>query len=143
MEEKKEANESTYKCMKTNKHNKEYSMKQWVLRLVISIIVIGLILPLFAEIIVGIFWPNNVKGIEVWNQFISVVLGIVATVLSMVSIFLGFKSYDDSAELMTISMQSFDHIKNVESEVDWIRTGFLRYVIDGTPSWSPENVAEK
>lgn len=38
----------------------------------------------------------NPYGAEVWNQFVSIALGIVATILSIVSMYLGFKNSDES-----------------------------------------------
>lgn len=125
---------------------REYSLKRWAFLLVTTVIFVGLVLPLFAEIVVGIIWPDKVKGIEVWNQFSSVILGIVATVLSIVSMFMGFKSYEDSSNLTTLCMQSFDHIQNVEKEFNLIKSDLFQIVIKqmkAPNSWSPDNVPEK
>lgn len=79
---------------------KKYAMRKWVYWLVFGTIIAGLIVPYGAQVICTIWFPNASVGLDVWNQFVSIALGIVATVLSIVSLIMGFKNYDD-----TLSMQ--------------------------------------
>ena len=78
----------------------KYSMRKWVCWLVFGTIIVGLIVPYGAQVICTIWFPDASVGLDVWNQFVSIALGIVATVLSIVSLIMGFKNYDD-----TLAMQ--------------------------------------
>lgn len=123
---------------------RDYSLKGWVVFLVTTVLVVGFIFPLFAEVILGSFFPSNVNGVETWNQFTSIILGIIATVLSLVSMFMGFKSYDDSVELQKTCVLTFDHIKSVEQKMD--RMGYFSHetaVQTKTPTWNPENIEQR
>ena len=102
-------------------HERDYPLKGWVLTLIIIILLVGFIFPLFAEVIIGTYWPCHVKGVEVWNQFTSVVLGIIATVLSIVSIIMGFKSYDDSAELSEKCIRILERTDTVATDLRSLR----------------------
>ena len=123
---------------------KEYSLKRWVLILIVVVLLVGFVFPMFAEIIIGTLYPEQVKGVEVWNQFTSIILGIVATVLSLVSMFMGFKSYDDSVELQKTCVQMFEHIKTVERHVDNMSSFSVQSEVkDQRQNWEPENIPQR
>lgn len=64
------------------------------------IIFIGILIPFGCQFVIPLFIETkNVSGVEVWNQFTSMILGIVATILSIVSLKMGF----DSAETARIT----------------------------------------
>lgn len=111
------SNSTNEKCEKKSLWEREYSLKVWCFRLLLWVILIGFIFTLFAEVIIGTWMPSRVRGVETWNQFTSVILGIVATVVSIVSVFMGFKSYDDSSKLQLTCIQTLDHIKNMEQNL--------------------------
>ncbi len=124
--------------------SREHSLKTWTFGLLLIVVLIGFIFPLFAEVIIGTWFPARVRGVEVWNQFTSVILGVVATVLALVSMFMGFKSYDDSSELQKTCLQTLEHIKLLERDVHEIP---LRFRFDQeTPyppskkNWAEENM---
>lgn len=64
------------------------------------IIFIGILIPFACQFVIPLFIETkNISGVEVWNQFTSMILGIVATILSIVSLKMGF----DSAETARIT----------------------------------------
>ena len=70
--------------------------------IVYSLIIIGAIIPFAAQFILPlkIYFKTGtlveIPHIEIWNQFVSMILGIVATVLSIVSLKMCFDSADDA-----------------------------------------------
>ena len=72
-----------------------------------TIILVGAIIPFGAQFILPFFFPDKqIAGAEVWNQYVSIILGVVATITSIVSLVLGFKSeeYSNATELRTREM---------------------------------------
>lgn len=70
------------------------------------IIFIGILVPFACQFIIPLFnETKNISGVEVWNQFVSIVLGIVATILSIVSLKMGFDSAE-SARTTELKTQS-------------------------------------
>lgn len=67
--------------------------------LILSTIFIGGIVPFAAQFLFpSIFKDYSPVGAEVWNQYVSIILGIVATVLSIISLVLCFRSEDRSKD---------------------------------------------
>lgn len=100
--------------------HKQYGLKRWVFRLIIITIIVGLIVPFAAEAILPLFTAETAKienGLAVWNQFVSIILGIVATVLSIVSIIMGFKNYEDTLAVQEKYMQALERIEAISSDV--------------------------
>ena len=124
---------------------KEYSLKAWVLYLVTFVLGVGFIFPLFAEVIIGTLYPNHVAGVTVWNQFTSIILGVVATVLSLVSMFMGFKSYDDSARLQETCIKTLERLESMRKQFDRMESRFnVEADVRGAPTdWRPEAIKQR
>lgn len=61
------------------------------------IVLIGAIVPFAAQFVLPFYFPDKqIAGAEVWNQYVSIILGIVATITSIVSLVLGFRSEEQS-----------------------------------------------
>lgn len=72
-------------------------LKTMAFCLILSTIFIGGIVPFAAQFLFpSIFKEYSPVGAEVWNQYVSIILGIVATVLSIISLVLCFRSEDRS-----------------------------------------------
>lgn len=70
------------------------------------IIFIGILVPFACQFVIPLFIETkDISGIEVWNQFVSMILGIVATILSIVSLKMGFDSAE-SARVTELKTQS-------------------------------------
>ena len=71
--------------------------KHLIYGLIIAVILIGGIIPFGAQFWLPFFKEEAfVGGAEVWNQYVSIVLGIVATILSIVSLKMCFSSEESS-----------------------------------------------
>ncbi len=67
--------------------------------LIFGIILIGCIVPFAAQFILPFFYPESkIAGAEVWNQYVSIVLGVVATITSIVSLVLSLRSEEQAYE---------------------------------------------
>lgn len=76
---------------------KSQNFKNNIFTLIIIIAIIGLIIPYSGEVILPFFCSKEkIQGIQVWNQFVSMILGVVATIMSIVSLYLCFKSEEKS-----------------------------------------------
>lgn len=97
--------------------HKQYGMKKWVFNLIIITIGLGAIVPFASEAICTIWFPNVVLGLNTWNQFVSIILGIIATVLSIVSIIMGFKNYEDTLSVQEKYMQALEQISHIAQDL--------------------------
>ncbi len=71
--------------------------KKGIYIIITVIALVGAVVPFAAQFILPFFFYNQqVVGAEVWNQYVSIILGIVATITSIVSLILGFKSEEQS-----------------------------------------------
>lgn len=65
--------------------------------LLCGVILIGGLVPFAAQFICPFIFPDRpIAGAEVWNQYVSIVLGIVATILSIVSLKMCFISEEQT-----------------------------------------------
>lgn len=127
---------------------KQYGMKRWVYGIIITVISLGLIVPFFSEAVCTIWFPDISLGINTWNQFVSIILGIVATVLSIVSLIMGFKNYEDGLDLHEKHIATLDKIQSISEDVSDVkgtlqRIGILSDIQNDTPSIPPKLKWEK
>ena len=114
-----------------NKKNKKYvPTRVLVYRLVFGLSIIGLIVPFAAEFVLPFFFKDvEIAGVSVWNQYISMILGVVAAIMSVVSLVLCYQSEKNTttayhqiektlaimqAELKSISKKQDDISNNVQ-----------------------------
>lgn len=97
--------------------HKQYGLKKWVFCVIRSAIILGIIAPFAAETIFPFLCKNQyvLNHLSTWNQFVSIVLGVVAVVLSIVSIIMSFKNYDDTYKL---SEKYTIQLSNMEKMID-------------------------
>lgn len=70
-----------------------------IYRLIFGLSILGLIVPFAAQFVLPFFFPDvNVAGVEVWNQFVGIILGMIATIMSIVSLVLCYRSDHNSTE---------------------------------------------
>lgn len=110
--------------------HKQYAMKKWVFWIIITVIFLGAIVPFLAEAICAIWCPSRADVIGTWNQFVSIVLGIVATLLSIVSIIMGFKNYEDTLHVQEKYMMSFHELSIIAKDLSHLKNNVDR-VLDG------------
>lgn len=111
--------------------HKQYGMKKWVFNLIIITIVLGAIIPFASETICTFWFPDVATGLNTWNQFVSIILGIIATVLSIVSIIMGFKNYEDTLAIQEKYMEALEKISLIAKDLNNVR--------DDVNKWSAFN----
>lgn len=88
--------------------------KEKVYKLIISVVLIGAIVPFAVQFILPIFKPCvKIVGVEVWNQYVGIILGIIATITSIVSLVLGFKSKEESYDTERRTRDLLQDIKGI------------------------------
>lgn len=118
---------------------KQYGLKKWVYGIIITVIIIGLIVPFFSEVICTIWFPNTTTGLSTWNQFVSIILGIVATILSIVSLIMGFKNYEDALDLHEKNVKTLDDIASLSKDVNDVKAGLEKItVLSDTKNETPK-----
>ncbi len=76
-----------------------------------TIIFLGGLVPFAAQFLLPLLYKNaNVAGAEVWNQYVSIVLGIVATILSVVSLKMCFLNDEQSRQTELKTQEILDKI---------------------------------
>lgn len=84
---------------KKTANNHKKPTRYYVFLLILIFGILGLIVPFAAEFILPFFFESKkIEGITVWNQFVSMILGIIATIMSVVSLVLCYQSEDKSNE---------------------------------------------
>ena len=97
--------------------HKQYGMKTWVFKLIVIVIFLGVIVPFASEVICSLWFPDVTMGLSTWNQFVSIILGIVATLLSIVSMIMGFKNYEDALAIQEKYTKSQSDIGEIKRAV--------------------------
>lgn len=86
-------------------------MKKSAYILIYSTIFLGAMVPFAAQFLFPAIWETySPAGAEVWNQYVSIILGIVATVLSIVSLILSFRSQDRSEKADLELKRTFENL---------------------------------
>lgn len=80
-------------------------------------IFVGAIVPFWAKAVCTVWFPDVGLGLNVWNQFVSIILGITATILSIVSIIMGFKNYEDTLSVQEKYMQALQEISKIAQDI--------------------------
>ena len=101
--------------------HKQYAMKKWVFHLIVITISLGAIVPFASEVLCTIWFPEASLGLNTWNQFVSIILGIIATILSIVSIIMGFKNYEDTLSVQEKYMQALEQISGMAKDLNNVR----------------------
>jgi len=96
------------------------SHKKFVYTSITIITILGAIVPFAAQFILPFFFPDKkLAGAEIWNQYVSIVLGVIATLMSIISLKLSFDNVEQSYETELNTQQLlFDlklHLNNIEN----------------------------
>lgn len=81
------------------KYTESINFKNMMYKVIAIILCIGAIGPFLAQCILPFFIDESIQidSLQLWNQYVSMILGLVALLMSIVSMYLGFKNSDDSA----------------------------------------------
>ena len=89
--------------------------KNAIYQLIFYIVLIGAIVPFGSQFVLPFFYPDKqIAGAEVWNQYVSIILGVVATITSIVSLVLGFKSEEQSN---ATELRTRDMLQSIETRI--------------------------
>lgn len=131
------------------------SHKKYVYGIILLLSITGLLVPFAAQFVLPFFFPKqNVAGAEIWNQYVSIILGIVATLMSIVSLKMSFDNVNQSHQTELKTRDLFHniekHLKDIEhnqgnylTKSDIVSLGILtnKYVIESEHSintqWIP------
>lgn len=100
-----------------NNDNDLLPMKKWVFTMIIIVITIGVIVPFGAQFLLPMFFPTQAAEAEVWNTYVSIILGLVATILSIVSMIMGFKNYEDTLVAQDRHFQLIQELGLMKNEI--------------------------
>lgn len=90
----------------------------WIFILVIGVILFGGLVPFAAQFIFPFVFPNiPISGAEIWNQYVSIILGIVATILSIVSLKMCFSSEEQTHETNIRVQKALDDLDKAVDKV--------------------------
>ena len=86
--------------------------------LIMITIITGGIVPFAAQFLFPTLFHDYIPaGAEVWNQYVSIILGIVATTLSIISLVLCFRSEDRSEKSNTELNETFNRLNDKVDEI--------------------------
>ena len=60
---------------------------------------------------------DNEKALSIWNGYVSIALGFVATTLSIVSLALNFKTYDDALEVQRSAVKTLESVETIKQDI--------------------------
>lgn len=100
---------------------KTLSHKKFVYGTIIVIVISGVLIPFAAQFILPFFFPdNNIAGVEIWNQYVSIILGVTATLMSIISLKLSFdnveQSYETELRTQKLLYNLELHLNNIENK---------------------------
>lgn len=77
----------------------------------LSICLIGIIFPYGAQCILPFFITSDeLYGLEMWNQYVGLILGVVATVMSIISLKMSFDNVQESRKTEKQTSDNLHHI---------------------------------
>lgn len=75
----------------------KYGLRKWIFWFILIFVVVGLMGPFVAQCLLSVgVYKDQIDGLGMWNQYVGIVLGIVATILSLVSLVMGFHSTNEA-----------------------------------------------
>ena len=88
----------------------KYGLRKWSIGIISGVVLVGCLGPFIAQCILPFFVPCcSINGLEMWNQYVGIILGVVATILSIVSLVMSFHSSD---EAYIQQREAFDRYKS-------------------------------
>lgn len=99
------------------------SHKKYVYNIITILSLVGLIVPFASQFILPFFFPYcKVVGVEIWNQYVSIILGVVATLMSVISLKLSFdnveQSYQTELRTQKLLYDIDSHLNDIEHNQD-------------------------
>ncbi len=102
--------------------DEKYGLKKCVFRGILFVISLGALGPYIAECIISPLFPGSAEDLSIWNQYVGIILGVVATVVSIVSMIMGFRNFDETLSLQQIYLSTLNQITLVSQKVEDVKT---------------------
>lgn len=123
MKERKPNGSQTIIIKEVHDEPKILSHKKYVYNVIFWLSLIGLIVPFASQFILPFFFPCcKVAGVEIWNQYVSIILGVVATLMSVISLKLSFdnveQSYQTELRTQELLYKIDSHLNDIEHNQD-------------------------
>lgn len=110
-------------CRSASNKEKKYLMRtRHLIYLILAIVLAsGIVGPFIWQCVAKNL--DTEKALTIWNGFVSIALGFVATTLSIVSLAMNFKTYDDATKMQDRAVETLESIKSIQRDMNEIRTG--------------------
>ncbi len=114
----------------------KYGLKKWIFKFIFWFVVIGFMGPFIAQCWLSVFATDlqniHMDGLIMWNQYVGIVLGIVATILSIVSLVMGFHSTSEAYEQQRIAFDQYEAtielLRKVKTDVEDVKSSVGKYL---------------
>ena len=122
------------KCINIRKQRGEEDMmilnviKKRTLIFMFIIIFVGLLVPFAAQWIPEEYLPWEIQA-DIWNSYVSIILGIVATFCSLLSIYLAFYAQNQTIKSNNDTIDDFNEIRR-EINNSVLRLGYIEKMMD-------------
>ena len=122
------------KCINIRKQRGEEDMmilnviKKRTLIFMFAIIFVGLLVPFAAQWIPEEYLPWDIQA-DIWNSYVSIILGIVATFCSLLSIYLAFYAQNQTIKSNNDTIDDFNEIRR-EINNSVLRLGYIEKMMD-------------
>lgn len=106
--------------------SKTIDHKIFIYTVITIIAILGALVPFASQFILPFFYPcYKITGAEVWNQYVSIILGVVATLMSIISLKLSFDNVDQSH---ITELRNIEILHQIESKLSDIKHGQEDYL---------------
>ena len=105
-----------------NHLDSKYGLRKWVFRSILFVVLIGALGPFIAQCILTCVNSDADGGLSMWNQYVGIILGIVATILSIVSMIMGFSNYDETLSQQHQYLDTLNEIKKIARDVNDVKS---------------------
>lgn len=122
------------KCINLRKQRGEEDMmilnviKKRTLTFMFVIIFVGLLVPFVAQWVPEEYLPWDIQA-DIWNSYVSIILGIVATFCSLLSIYLAFYAQNQTIKSNKDTIDDFNEIRR-EINNSVLRLGYIEKMMD-------------
>ena len=97
------------------------SLSKWTLFIICFVAFLGVLGPFTAECILPFFFPKEeLETLSHWNTYVGIILGSVATILSIVSLAMAFHNMDEAYAQQRTSSEQYSNMMQAikQSEIN-------------------------
>lgn len=110
----------------SNSIPKTISHKKFVYTIILVVTLTGSLVPFAAQFILPFFISESkIAGAEIWNQYVGIILGVVATLMSIVSLKMSFDNVEQSHQT---ELRTRELLEKIEMHLTGIEHNQTNYV---------------